>query len=796
MLGGLAYQDSVGEINIDKIKARTADTAADIFVYDTRKDSDGGAWRHRTQHLSWYNEGASATRGARKEFPAVAVIVAETDTLTIYDGDDSNLSMWMVFEANTDSQDLFINDSSSSLTSVAALNGRVFAGSTRTSTTGNITGIDFIGDRGGMAYTSSSDIRTYAGGVGQRNDGLGNYASTSNWFTSGAIVNRNVNDVAMTVLPNAPIDANTGLPIPTIAVATDGGVSVIKDDGTVIDGTSTSGSNYSQTKQITFTEENYLWWLADYFGGGANLRDSYALSLDTLPSSDFTWDNGSDNLSVGDYYAVTTGNESGDIKIGYQNDWAWNKQERNALGSPSGLAIHKPNIGSKTNSLIVAITSDYNTGWMHGDCKLAALCDTDTTNISGVNLMSGATYNTSARVDSYSYTNGSSTLTINDQQSTVDGYVNLTLGGLTASTNYIITVTGNQTYTPTSGFNHHLGNTSDGTVYFEDNFVGTTTPQSLTFKTPSSGNPTIVLYSGYNGTITYTLDLRLVEFDRSRGTYSAYNSAQSATIGQQDGLGIHGTIPRQPVATGAELVSYGPFSTLNRLSQPYNSDLTFGTNDFSIMFWVNHDGTDAHQTIVGRDEREFNIFILSNSTYSRKIRCYAHDSSNNVQHVDSLSNPFPMNSWNHICVNYTGGNTVSIYINGVLNNSGTLNYDIDNTTYALHVGVRNAAANSGISFAAANCKIALLRISKSAPLADQVKKIYEDERCLYRENAKCILYGTSDAVTALAHDDTTDVLHVGTSGGRSEFQGLNRINNTTTAVTTAISASDGLVAEQ
>ena len=49
---------------------------------------------------------------------------------------------------------------------------------------------------------------------------------------------------------------------------------------------------------------------------------------------------------------------------------------------------------------------------------------------------------------------------------------------------------------------------------------------------------------------------------------------------------------------------------------------------------------------------------------------------------------------------------------------------------------------------------------------------------------------------ALAFDDSTNVLHVGTPSGRSEFQGLNRINNTTTAVTTAISASNELVAEQ
>ena len=227
------------EVDLTGISSSISDTAVDVFIYDTSKDSDGGAWRKRTIHTSWYNETlGTATRGSRKEFPAVAVIVAESDTVTIYDGDDPDLPMWMVFEANTDNDDLFINDSSSTLTSIAALNGRIFAGSTRTSTTGNITGIDFVGDRGGMVYTSSSDIRTYRSGIGKRNDGVGNNGSTSNWFTNNPIVNRDVNDVAMTVLPNAPIDDATGLPIPTIAVATAGGVSIIKDDGSVVDITS------------------------------------------------------------------------------------------------------------------------------------------------------------------------------------------------------------------------------------------------------------------------------------------------------------------------------------------------------------------------------------------------------------------------------------------------------------------------------------------------------------------------------------------------------------------------------
>ena len=91
---------------------------------------------------------------------------------------------------------------------------------------------------------------------------------------------------------------------------------------------------------------------------------------------------------------------------------------------------------------------------------------------------------------------------------------------------------------------------------------------------------------------------------------------------------------------------------------------------------------------------------------------------------------------------------------------------------------------------------ALFRMSESAPSPEQVKKMYEDEKHLFQENAKCTLYGSSDNVTAIAYDDSTNILYAGTSAGRSEFQGLRRINNTTTAVTTAISASNGLVAEQ
>ena len=93
-------------------------------------------------------------------------------------------------------------------------------------------------------------------------------------------------------------------------------------------------------------------------------------------------------------------------------------------------------------------------------------------------------------------------------------------------------------------------------------------------------------------------------------------------------------------------------------------------------------------------------------------------------------------------------------------------------------------------------KLSLVRYSKTIPSKERIKQIYEEERHLFAANAKSTLYGSSNAVTGAAFDNTTNILHAGTSAGRSEISGLRRINNTTTAVTTAISASNELVAEQ
>jgi len=57
----VAYQD------LSAVALNKAVTAVDVFIYDTSKDSDGGAWRHRCAGASWYREPLNnATRGVRR----------------------------------------------------------------------------------------------------------------------------------------------------------------------------------------------------------------------------------------------------------------------------------------------------------------------------------------------------------------------------------------------------------------------------------------------------------------------------------------------------------------------------------------------------------------------------------------------------------------------------------------------------------------------------------------------------------------------------------------------------------
>ena len=336
---------SIDDLQLAEISAALGGTAVDVFVYDTRNDSDGGKWRERTQHTSWYNEELNtATRGGRREFPAVAVIVAEAGKVTIYDGDDPDLSMWMVFGDN-----LF----SPAISSVYIMNGNFCCG-----TDTSLRSINFVEDK--MGRYSNGDLGHWGNSISEREESL--YGFVRDY--SVTIINNNINDVAMTILPNAPIDADTGLPVPTIAVATDGGVSVIKDDGSVESDTSVYGRSNIATIGLT---ENRIYGTSV---AGVNLEDAVFFSQPiTLPFPE----------GVDTRYPFFVSSDAA-LQFGSLMDGNSEKHiisnDGRAIGGNLALGLLDEQAQNPTTGMLCAASSTYNTGWMPGDIKLATLSDT------------------------------------------------------------------------------------------------------------------------------------------------------------------------------------------------------------------------------------------------------------------------------------------------------------------------------------------------------------------------------------------------------------------------------------
>ena len=759
----MALYGSIDDVDVKAISKSISDTAVDIFIYDTRKDSDGGAWRKRTQHTSWYNETLNtSTRGSRREFPAVAVIVAETSKITIYDGDDPDLPMWMVFSANG-----IIDWATSQQTrlAVSALNGKM---TNVGGDGGNV--FSFIEDYVYIIYASANYPIMSSRTIEGRNDTTSYITATGQAINVYVVLTHAMNDVAMTVLPNAPIDAATGLPVPTIAVATNGGISVIHDDGTVTSRATSSSVFY--TTQIAFGTSDDYWYQQGYFTdirhdgrtmhvSSGNLRSTAAVQGYSGKESfeqeysDFYFNRGVVKL-LGVAGDTTTGTEH------LINDTA---------GSKRGLTfINNTDVGLY-NDAVAYTTSNYATGWLHGDIKLATLSDTDDTNVTGSELVTNGTFDSnisgwsdaSTGTGSIAYDNGTLKFIGADYPNNV--------GEATQT----ISVVSGETYTVTFEVTSARGLYHQATGGWSKSANYTTGIHSYTVT--AATNSAVLRFEPIGGSVSDfgnvdNISVRLAEEDRSVNG---------------NGLQVFGTVTKTAVATGADLVSYRGNGYLDL---PSVGNLVL-TNDFSIAWWQKHNGGGIYEgwQIAGAN---------TTGAYDQVVISAMHEVSTGQYLIrgnsitgSQVTNGIASGSWT--CLTLTKqGSTIKLYTNGKL--SSTTTGTTPTPSYAYSLQLLRWQYGSAL-YATGNSELALFRISGTVPSPEQIKKIYEDEKHLFQENAKATLYGSSDAVTALAYDDDTELLHAGTSAGRSVFQGLRRIDNTTDAVGAAISASNGMVAE-
>jgi hypothetical protein len=561
----------------------------------------------------------------------------------------------------------------------------------------------------------------------------------------------------MTVLPDAPIDAATGLPVPTIAVATEGGVSFIKDDGTVW--STNLGITYPQ-HDLAFNED----WSVFSIGRSADRCFKVGMVNDPFAFETAGGNNRQYVLKLdirGQTYSLL-GEDSANTSATI--DFIGG-------GRLSRLALNRE---AYETSMVNYTTKDYNTGWMNGDIKGAFLSDTDTTSLVDTLFNSNSSFD----VDVTGVTPFSGA-TISHDTGGDGGRLKVTSDGTQYSGVYIdysTAITSGKKYL--FQVDYAVG-TYAGSVNLSANEQNTVPAPSFS----TAGTYTAYLTSTYSGTTSRQLRLR---FDNvhSAGEYFFIDNVIIKEVDRDrsvnaNPLTINGTITRTPVATGAELVAYSGFSATNYL-EGVNQ---IGSGDFNISLWVNYNGQAAIQNIVN-----FNDSGLASTAGGLYV-------SNGVLHhqfgTSGLSTLGTLAvGWNLVGVSRSSG-VLSFSINGTL-----LAYTLAFATDFSTTGTRMLVGVNRVFSGLWQSGLALLRISATAPTAAQIAKIYNDEKVLFQENAAATLYGTSDAVTALAHDSDTDLLHVGTSAGRSVFDGLRRVSNTTTAVGTAISASNGLVVEE
>ena len=772
-------------LDLEAIAQSKSDTAVDVFVYDTRKDSDGGAWRKRTQNTSWYNEASGSNRSSRKEFPSVAVLAFNTSQeLFIYDGDDPDLPIWAKYTNFT--QD------SGGFASITAINGSIYCG--QASSTAAYSGNGYFQLNFAVDYFFSNIISIFSTHKQGRAEGLltsYNYKSRGDRTTPlYGLVAYQVADIAVTVLPNAPIDADTGLPVPTIAVATDGGVSVIKDDGSVVDIVSNTLA-HETPREVKFVDDK-VFWVA-----GNNYDNAWSSVNSTkIPSGDITTP----------YASVTTANalvskytpkewnvahHAGDLLIpinmqsprtGALIELA--KDDELIIGGKGsddhGTVVKVvENVSDPESGMLAQIASDFATGYQVGDIKLATLSDTDTADVTGSELVTNGTFASNA--NSWDTNNGSSiawngssdqTATVTSGGSVVWNGATQVITGLTVGKTYVATadiITSNNwgAFGFAAGANsgNRLGSYtswnsgSSFPLKGRAQFVATSTSHVLSIDSLNTTNATV--------TKVDNISVRQAEEDRSVNN---------------NGLQIFGTVTKDPVATGADLVRY-VFGTNNYLKATATTVPT-GTNDSCYMWWSVDTAGDMTQLYLGDPSTDGHSPTNGVNVWSYGPGMKYRYAGNQF---DALaSHGVVVGQWTHHCMLSRNG-LLEVYINGrFVHRAAAAHNGITETDLYVGKGHYNNDHSDGM---------ALLRISATAPTAEQIKKIYEDEKVLFQENAKATLAGTSDTVTALAYDDDTELLHVGTSAGRSVFHGLRRVDNTTDAVGSAISASNGLVAE-
>ncbi len=277
-----------------------------VFVYDTTRDSDGGAWINNpsVQGASWYVEtkddgpgdacALTDDRCGRAAFPRKAILVATTSAMYIFDAQDG--SMWMKFDQDAAGSCVtgpcaLGTNTNNDPSSVFGINGVVYVGTKGSSPTG-MYAIDFYNDR--IQNFDSVDRTNGDKNIASRNTVV---AYSSGAITALSIFSNVVNDIHGANMYGSSITQTNGGPLNGnlfIAVATDDAAQVINmTSGRVLryaDGATTDDIN-----QVWVTRRGRLYLVNETLAEIERYNDiETSVANDAGP--DDIWDEATGNL--------------------------------------------------------------------------------------------------------------------------------------------------------------------------------------------------------------------------------------------------------------------------------------------------------------------------------------------------------------------------------------------------------------------------------------------------------------------------------------------------------------------
>lgn len=684
--------------------------------------------------------------------PTKKIAVLESARVVIRDGDDPSFPIWCEFKSSgaVGSVSRMLATGGDN-TAIHMLNGILCV----TDMLDGMYEINFAHDRAriyrvkGSAYTGAY----FQGDIYQRNDTLPYLGD----YDVAEIAGQVGYFVTMRAYPWSPVDPYSGLQVPVIAVGTDLGLTFI--NGPLGEGTSVhvTHSTASIVPAVILHEDGAFTYAADTSTNGRFLHTDLEIPMsDVVKNVSYRG-----NESHSFYHSVLTSNYTEQkFKIAPGNG---NQLVDDAVANTAGVTFLKHNTRDPNNTLLAWAAWDFNTSWMKKNCSSANLCSVEKTPIT-------ETESVSSLADAYTYGSASLDLTGGVLTSTLtdDGGNNgweISVPTVIGET-YVVTMEGgernntaNYTFT-VPGFSLNV----NGDDVYVSSFKAT--GQLAKIRLTSNGSGAI------GDTIqTLSLSVRIADPDRS------INHPTKAAV-------VHGTVQRVEMAPNAEMAWFTGWSGINFIEQPHTPALDFGTGDFAYYGMFKHAST-AGGMVFSRNSPDMGAAGVSLYFTAGELAFRMGGSAgltDRKRYDDGRA---------HFFVLQRIDGMAQLWVDGVLIYSDARGGTVTNTNATLRFGLDQNGAR-----ASSDLKIAQIKYGVDTFTKEEIKFMSKDYLRMARTNAQATIYSGSSTVKGFAKDPETGIIHAGTAGGVSHFDGPIRVGHTTNTIGRFIEVHDGTVLEQ